>query len=294
MTNYYTDDSTVFLDGKWIPAKEAQVSLYNQTMHYGNGVFEGIRSYSTEDGVRVFKAEEHYDRLIRSARKMHISFDYSVEELSELTYALLNRNQLKDAYIRPLVFLEPQMSLLPVEKSYLFLCAWEWGRYLGDRLLRVMTSSYRRPHPLSCHVEAKTTGHYINSILATTEAKQKGYDEALLTDTDGYVAEGPGANFFCEKDGVLFTCPTGNILPGITRQTVMEIAEETGIRIEEKLFTIEEVKRADSAFFTGTAAEIAGISSIDDYLFPLNWEQSLGKKLADHYGQLTTQSHVFK
>ncbi|KOS04892.1 branched-chain amino acid aminotransferase [Flavobacterium akiainvivens] len=281
---YYNENTIVYLNGQWIPAAQATASLYNQTMHYGNGIFEGIRAYDTPNGVKIFKAKEHYERMLKSAELMHIKTGYTVEQLTALSYELLEKNGLKNAYIRPLFYLEPTMSLVPVqEPANLFLCAWEWGRYLGDGLLRIGTSSYQRPNPKSCHVEAKTVGHYINSILATTEAKQNGFDEALMLDAAGFVAEGPGANFFYEKDGVLYTCPLGNILPGITRNTVLELAKKNNIPVVEKLFTIDEVKTADSAFFTGTAAEIAGIGSLDDYTFPLVWNNSFGKKLSVLY-----------
>lgn len=280
---YYNENTTVFLNGKWLKAAEAQTDLYAQTLHYGNGVFEGIRSYNTEDGVLVFKAKEHYERLLYSAKKMHINLNYSVDELTNLTYELLEQNNLTDAYIRPLVYLGANMSLQPTDEVNMFLCAWEWGRYLGDSLLNVMTSSYQRPNPKSCHVDAKVVGHYTNSILATTEAKQKGFDEALLLDANGNVAEGPGANFFYEKNGVLYTCPLGNILPGITRTTVLGLAKELGFKVKEQYFTPEDVKGADGAFFTGTAAEVAGIASLDGVKFKLNWEDTMGSELARMY-----------
>lgn len=280
---YFTEETIVYLNGEWIKAKNANETLYNQTMHYGYGVFEGIRSYKTSAGTQIFKAREHYERLIYSAQKIHIDLNYNVEELTDLSYRLLQQNNLQDAYLRPLVYTDPNMSLTPGAKVNLFLCAWEWGKYLGETLLNVMTSSYQRPNPKSCHVESKTTGHYINSILATTEAKQKGFNEALLIDMNGFVAEGPGANFFIEKNGKLYTPPLGNILPGITRQTVIDLAKEAGYSIEERFFTIQEVKTADSAFFTGTAAEVIGLKSLDNYAFPLSWEDSLGHKLSTLY-----------
>ena len=280
---YYNNNTTIFLDGKWVKASESKTDLYAQTLHYGSGVFEGIRSYKTEDGTQVFKAKEHYERLKYSAEKMHIKLDYSVEELTSLTYELLEKNNLENAYIRPLVYLGANMSLQPTEEVHVMLCAWEWGRYLGDTQLRLMTSSFQRPNPKSCFVDAKVTGHYTNSILATTEAKQKGYDEALLLDMDGYVAEGPGANFFYEKEGKLFTCPLGNILAGITRETIFELCEDLGFELEEKLFTTEDVYGADGAFFTGTAAEVAAIKSLDGNDFNLDWEDTLGYELSKAY-----------
>ena len=271
---YYTDETVVFLNGEFVKAKEANVGLYNQTMHYGNGVFEGIRSYDTPDGTRIFKAKEHYDRLHYSAQMMHIDLKYSSEELENITYQLLEKNGMKDAYIRPLVYLGENMSLTPTTDVYIVIMVWEWGKYLGDNMLKVMLSSYQRPNPKACHVQAKVVGHYTNSILATTEAKQKGFDEALLTDINGFVAEGPGANFFYEKDGKLFTAPLGNILSGITRATVFEIAKELDVEVEERFFKPEEIYTADAAFFCGTAAEVIGIAQFNEYKFPLNWEDS--------------------
>lgn len=282
---YYTKNTTVFLDGKWIKADQANTSLYDQTLHYGNGVFEGIRSYKSENGTYIFKVEEHFERLLESARKMHIPVKYTVRELVKISYELLEKNNLTDAYIRPLISLTPNMTLTSNSKPKIFMCAWKWEKYLGVNPLNIMTSSYRRPHPKSCHVEAKTVGHYTNSILATTEAKSKGFDEALLLDVNDKVAEGPGANFFFEKDKTLYTCPLGNILPGITRATVFEMAKELEIEVIEKHFTIEEAKKADSAFFTGTAAEIAQINSLDKNTYPLQWNESLGYELSRLYQQ---------
>jgi branched-chain amino acid aminotransferase len=280
---YYNDNTVVFFDGQWLKAKDLMVSPYAQTMHYGSGVFEGIRSYATPDGTRVFKADEHYKRLLHSANKMHLKVNQTAEEFTSLTYQLLEKNNLSDAYIRPLIFAGTNMSLTPTDEVHVMLCTWEWGKYLGNKLLDVMISSYQRPNPKSCHVEAKVTGHYVNSILATTEAKQKGFDEALLLDANGNVAEGPGANFFFEKDEVLYTSPLGNILPGITRATMFELCNELGFKLVEKYFAPEEVKGADSAFFTGTAAEVAGIASLDRVNFKLKWEDSLGSILQAKY-----------
>ena len=289
---YFNNDTIIFLDGKYVKASEAGVNLYNQTMHYGNGVFEGIRSYETEQGTKIFKAKEHYDRLHYSAEKMHIKLNYSVEELEQISYEVLKRNNLTDAYLRPLVYLGPNMSLQPVEEVHVVIMAWEWGKYLGDKMLRLGLSSFQRPNPKSCHVEAKVVGHYTNSILATTEAKHNGYDEALLTDMNGYIAEGPGANFFMEKDGKLFTAPLGNILAGITRATVIELAQKLNIPMEEKFFTPEDIKTADAAFFCGTAAEVIGIESLDDYTFPLNWKDSKGAIIQRNYMNLVLHKEL--
>ncbi|MCB0493356.1 MAG: branched-chain amino acid transaminase [Cyclobacteriaceae bacterium] len=280
---YYTNDTTLFLDGKFVKAADAKTDLFSQTLHYGYGVFEGIRAYQTVNGVKVFKAHEHYERLLRSASLMGIPLHYTAEELTQATYEVLARNNQSNAYIRPLVFCSPNMSLTHPNDVSLMIATWEWGKYLGDQLLKVCISSYQRPNPKSFKIEAKACGHYVNSILATTEAKQRGFDEGLLLDIEGFVAEGPGANFFYEKDGVLYTAPRGSILPGITRQTVLEICAELDLKVVEKLFKPEDLFEADSAFFCGTAAEVIGIDSIEGQQFSKPWKESLGATIQEAY-----------
>ena len=287
---YYNHKTLIYLDGKFVNANEASTDLYSQTLHYGYGVFEGIRAYATEGGTKVFKVKEHYDRLKNSAELINIPFDYEVQELVDATYELLEKNNLQDAYVRPLVFCDPNMTLARPNNVSIMICAGEWGAYLGDKQLSLTVSSFCRPHPRSIKIEAKVCGHYVNSILATNEAKDKGFDEALLLDSDGYLAEGPGANLFFEKDGVLFTPQLGNILPGITRATVLELAEELGVEVKQGLYKPEVLDSADSAFYCGTAAEVIGIESLDNTKFPMNWNDSLGKKLQEAYSQLVRNS----
>ena len=287
---YYNNNTLLYLDGKFVKANESKIDLYSQTLHYGYGVFEGIRAYATDEGTKVFKAKEHYERLKKSCELVNIPFNSSVEELIEATYELLQKNNLTDAYVRPLVFCDPNMSLHRPNNVSIMICAWEWGAYLGDKQLRLTVSSYCRPHPRSIKIEAKVCGHYVNSILATTEAKDKGFDEALLLDSDGYLAEGPGANLFFEKEGVLYTPQLGNILPGITRATVLELAEKLGIEVKQGLFQPETLWNADSAFYCGTAAEVIGIESVDDKKFPKDWNDSLGKKIQEEYSQLVRET----
>jgi branched-chain amino acid aminotransferase len=284
---YYNENTMVYLNGEFLKAADAKCGIYSQSLHYGYAVFEGIRSYNTSRGAKIFKAKEHYERLLFSAKTLHIPVTYSVDELTALTYTLLEKNDIKDAYIRPLIFChQPNMSLTAPKESALFLAAWEWGKYLGDKQVRLMVSSYQRPNPNAFHIEAKASGHYVNSTLATAEAKAQGYDEALLLDANGNVAEGPGANFFFEKNGKLYTPPRGNILPGITRNTIIDLARKTGIEVEEKYFTIEDIKAADGAFFTGTAAEVTGIESINEVKFNLPFDKTIGAKIAKKYQDL--------
>ena len=287
---YYNNETLIYLNGKFVKASETSTDLYSQTLHYGYGVFEGIRAYATANGTSVFKSKQHYQRLKNSAELINIPFNFDVDELVEATYELLERNNLSDAYVRPLVFCDTSMSVSRPNNVSIMICAWEWGAYLGDKQLRLKVSSYCRPHPKSVKIEAKVCGHYVNSILATNEAKDHGFDEALLLDSDGFIAEGPGANLFFEKDGVLFTPQLGNILPGITRATVLEMAQKLGVEVKQGQFQLDKLQSADSAFYCGTAAEIIGIESVDDYKFPLDWSDSIGKKLQNDYSELVRKS----
>lgn len=286
---YYKQDTTIWLDGRFYKAGEVQADLYGQTLHYGYGAFEGIRSYDTAKGARIFKSREHYERLQRSCALLGIPFNWDIDALTATTYELLERNNLRDAYIRPLVFCDPNMTLIRPKGVHIFIAVWDWGAYLGEKLLRITLSPFCRPHPKSTFVEAKACGHYINSILAGNEARDRGFDEALLLDCDGYLAEGPGANLFFEKDGTLYTPQLGNILPGVTRATVIELCQDLDIPVKEGLFRPELLQQADSAFFCGTGAEIVGIRQIDDYTFPKPWEESIGAALREAYLNLVRE-----
>jgi branched-chain amino acid aminotransferase len=280
---YYSDKTVLFLDGKFIKAADAKMDLFGQTLHYGYGVFEGIRAYKTVNGVKIFKAHEHFDRLRNSAALVGIPFNYGSEELTQISYQLLERNNSTNTYLRPLVFCSPNMSLNGPKEVSLMIAAWDWGKYFSSQSLRVCISTLQRPNPKSIKIEAKACGHYVNSIMATMEAKERGFDEGLMLDGNGFVAEGPGANFFFEKNGVLYTPPTGNILPGITRHTIMEICKELDMPVEEKLFRPEELFEADSAFFCGTAAEVTAIESIEGQPFAKTWKNSMGLIIQEAY-----------
>lgn len=284
---YYHENTVVFLDGEYVKATEAKVDLYTQTLHYGMGVFEGIRSYRLADGgTRIFKAVEHFERLRNSAAAMNLPFSWTTANLIAATYEVLEKNGLQDAYIRPLVYGPANMSFNLNKETHIVIEAWPMQPFLGDKLLRVMTSSFQRPNPRGFRIHAKATGHYVNSILASQEAKAAGFDEALLLDIHDHIAEGPGANIFFEKENRLYTPAPGHILPGITRDTVFEICEELDIRVEEGKFSLHNLKQAEAVFYCGTAAEVIGWESLDNHAFPLAWESSLSKQVADAYKRL--------
>lgn len=293
MATYYNNDTILWHNGALVKAADAGMDLYSQSLHYGYSVFEGIRSYKTaNDETRIFRAVEHFDRLEASAAAMNMPYHWTTPELIEATYAVLKANNFQDAYIRPVVYAPANMSFAKNTESFIAIEAWEMQPFLGNKLLRVMTSSFERPNPKGFKIHAKAGGHYVNSILASQEAKAKEFDEALLTDMNGYVAEGPGANVFYEKDGKLFTPSLGNILPGITRAAIIELCHQLEIEVEEKLFSIDELKQADTAFFCGTAAEVIGWESIDEVKFPKEWNGSLSQKIQVAYKDLVVEKSV--
>jgi branched-chain amino acid aminotransferase len=287
MASYYNENTVLFLNGAFVKATDAKMDLYSQSLHYGYSVFEGIRSYKTEDGTtKIFKATEHFDRFKASAEAINLPYTYNTQDLIAQTYKLLALNNLGDAYIRPVVYAPANMSFTQNTESFIFIQAWEMGPFLGDKRIRVMTSSFQRPNPKGFKIHAKAAGHYVNSIMASQEAKAAGYDEALLLDMHDHVAEAPGANVFFEKDGTLYTPGLGNILPGITRATVLELCATHAISVVETSFGIDAIKGADAAFFCGTAAEVIGLESIDDVPFTKNWDDTASKKIQSAYQKL--------
>ena len=287
MASYYNENTVLFLNGEFVKAVDAKMDLYSQSLHYGYSVFEGIRSYKTDNGTtKIFKATKHFDRFKASAEAINLPYTYNTQDLIEQTYKLLELNNLGDAYIRPVVYAPANMSFTQNTESFIFIQAWEMGPFLGDKRIRVMTSSFQRPNPKGFKIHAKAAGHYVNSIMASQEAKAAGYDEALLLDMHDHVAEAPGANVFFEKDGTLYTPGLGNILPGITRATVIELCATHAISVVETSFGIDAIKGADAAFFCGTAAEVIGLESIDDVPFTKNWDDTASKKIQSAYQKL--------
>lgn len=262
-------DGVIWLDGEWIPWRDAKVHVLTHTLHYGMGVFEGIRAYQTEQGTAIFRLREHTDRLFRSAKIMNINIPFSKEELDVAHKGAISENDLHSAYIRSMCFYGSEGMGLRADnlKVHVMVAAWPWGAYLGQESLekgiRIRTSSYRRSHVSSTMCKAKANGNYINSMLALQEALSTGYDEALMLDNDGFAAEGSAENLFIVRNGKLYTPETTSALEGITRDTVMTIAREQGLDVIEKRITRDEIYVADEAFFTGSAAEVTPIRELD-------------------------------
>ena len=291
MANYYNEKTELYLNGEFVKASEAKMDFYSQSLHYGYSVFEGIRSYRTENGkTKIFKAKEHYDRLKLSAQALNLPYHWTTAELIAATYELLDRNQLQDAYIRPVIYAPANMSFNLNTESFIVIEAWEMAPFLGDKLIRVMTSSFQRPNPKGFKLYAKAAGHYVNSIMASHEAKANGFDEALLLDMNEHIAEAPGANLFFDKDGKLFTPAPGHILAGITRATVIELCSELNIPVEEAVFSKEAIYGADAAFFCGTAAEVIGFESLDNQPFAMKWENSVSRSIQLAYKNLVKEN----
>lgn len=287
---FFNDQSIAFLDGEFVKLIDARPHLLSQTLHYGNGVFEGIRSYETPEGTRIFRSRQHFQRLLDTAERLHISIPYTKEALTKISYELLERNKLTEAYIRPLVFVGENMSLTATRTSHICISTWKWGKLLGDKQLNLMLSSYRRPDPRSYLPNAKISGYYANNIMATSEAKAKGYDDCMMLDVDGYIASGAGANVFIEKDEIIYTPASGHIITGITRGVIMELARDMGVEVREQQISREMFFNADGAFFTGTATEVVAIGTVNDQSFKMKWEDTIGYVLSRKYRQLVTRS----
>jgi len=256
----------VWRNGQLIKSEDAKTSLINHALHYGSGVFEGIRCYKTERGTAVFRLKEHMERLQYSGSVLEIKMPHSVQDPCQATLELLKANNLESGYIRPVAcFGEGKMGLNPHGADIdVFIAAWAWGKYLSDDPITVGTSPWIRIHPKSLQADAKINGHYVNSIMSSQWAHNNNYQEALLLDYKGNLAEGPGENLFIIKDGEMFTPELGTILNGITRATIMELSEkELGIKTIQKTLTPADLLNADEAFFTGTAAEVTILKSID-------------------------------
>jgi len=260
----------IWLDGEMVPWQEAKVHVLTHTFHYGLGVFEGVRAYNTSQGAAIFRLQEHTDRLFRSAHILRMEMPFDKDTLSEAQREVVRANGLDEAYIRPMCFLGSEGMGLRADnlKTHVMVAAWAWPSYMDpeamNRGIRVATSSYTRHHVNITMCKAKANGNYINSILALREALDAGFEEALLLDNEGYVAEGSGENVFLVRNGVLYTPELTSCLEGITRDSIIRIAEDQGLTVKEKRITRDEVYVADEAFFTGTAAEVVPIREVDN------------------------------
>lgn len=259
----------IWMDGKFVNWGDANVHILTHTLHYGLGVFEGIRCYETKSGPAIFRLREHVERLFNSAHIFMIDIPYSKKEIEDAIIETVKINKIKECYIRPIVYIGyGVMGLYPKGNPInVAISVWPWGAYLGDEGLekgiRVKVSSFIRNHVNSQMSRGKVCGYYVNSQLAKKEAISCGYDEALLLDTEGYVSEGSGENIFIVRDRILKTTPLTSILEGITRKSIIKTANDEGIKIAEERFTRDELYIADEAFFTGTAAEITPIREVD-------------------------------
>ena len=262
-------DGYIWFDGEMVPWREAKTHVLTHTLHYGMGVFEGVRAYKAEQGTAIFRLKEHTNRLFDSAHIMNMTIPFTKDEINEAQRAAVRENNLPSAYLRPMVFFGSEGMGLRASnlKVHVIVAAWEWGAYMGaealERGIKVRTSSYTRHHVNISMTRAKANGHYINSMLALQEALSGGADEAMLLDPEGYVAEGSGENIFLVKDGVIYTPELTACLNGITRNTIFHLAEDLGLKVVEKRITRDEVYIADEAFFTGTAAEVTPIREVD-------------------------------
>lgn len=282
-------DGFIWLDGEWLDWREAKIHVLTHTLHYGMGVFEGVRAYTTKDGPAIFKLEEHTNRLFNSANIIGINIPFTKDLLNQAQKDVIIKNNLKSAYIRPMCFYGSEGMGIRADnlKVHVMIAAWDWGSYLGEenmqKGIRICTSSFIRQQGNPILVKAKINGNYINSIMALQEAIDKGFDEALMLDSEGFVSEGSGENIFIIKDGKIYTPDLTSALPGITRDTIFTIANDLNYTVIEKKITCDDVLQADEAFFTGTAAEVTPIGSLDSKDIGSGKRGPITKKLQNVY-----------
>jgi branched-chain amino acid aminotransferase len=285
-------DGVIWFDGEMVPWREAQVHVLTHTLHYGMGVFEGLRAYHAEQGTAIFRLKAHTDRLYRSARILGMDIPFEKATLNAAHKAVIRQNNLDSAYIRPMCFYGSEGMGLRADnlKVHTIIAAWDWGSYLGEegmeKGIRIRTSSFTRHHVNITMCKAKANGNYMNSMLALQEALRDGYDEALLLDVDGFVAEGSGENIFIVRNGVIYTPELTSALEGITRDTIFTLAQEHGLEIREKRITRDEVYIADEAFFTGSAAEVTPIRELDGRSIGNGSRGPITEKLQSQYFDL--------
>lgn len=282
-------DGKIWMDGKLIEWRDAKIHVLTHTLHYGMGVFEGVRAYKTPEGTAIFRLKEHTRRLFNSAKIFQMVMPFDEATLEAAQREVVRANNLESCYIRPLVWIGSEKLGVSAKGNtiHVAIAAWPWGAYLGEegmeRGIRVKTSSFTRHHVNVSLVRAKASGYYINSILANQEATGLGYDEALLLDTEGYVSEGSGENVFIVRNGVIYTPDLASCLDGITRDATLTIARDLGIEVREKRITRDEMYCADEAFFTGTAAEVTPIRELDDRIIGEGRRGPVTKQIQDAF-----------
>ena len=280
-------DGFIWFDGKMVPWRDANIHVLTHSLHYGMGVFEGIRAYKTPDGPAIFRLKEHVKRLFNGTKIFQMPIPYNEAQITQAIIDVVKDNKLAACYIRPIVFIgSEKLGVSPTGNTiHTSIAAWEWGAYLGEdglnKGIRVKTSSFTRHFVNSSLVRAKASGYYINSILAHQEVAANGYDEALLLDTEGYVSEGSGENFFMVRNGIVYTPDLASCLDGITRDSIIDIAHDLGLKVKEKRLTRDEVYTADEAFFTGTAAEVTPIRELDDRMIGDGLKGPITKQIQD-------------
>ncbi|CAJ91710.1 branched-chain amino acid transaminase [Cupriavidus necator] len=282
-------DGKIWMDGKLIEWRDAKIHVLTHTLHYGMGVFEGVRAYKTPEGTAIFRLKEHTRRLFNSAKIFQMVMPFDEATLEAAQREVVRANKLESCYIRPIVWVGDEKLGVSAKGNtiHVAIAAWPWGAYLGEegmeRGIRVKTSSFTRHHVNVSLVRAKASGYYINSILANQEATGLGYDEALLLDTEGYVSEGSGENVFIVRNGVIYTPDLASCLDGITRDATLTIARDLGIEVREKRITRDEMYCADEAFFTGTAAEVTPIRELDDRVIGEGRRGPVTKQIQDAF-----------
>ncbi|HEY0916914.1 MAG TPA: branched-chain amino acid transaminase [Solimonas sp.] len=291
-TPFNDRDGFIWYDGELKPWRECTTHVLTYSLHYGVGCFEGVRAYKTPQGTAIFRLEEHTRRLFNSAKILGMKMPWSEDVLNQAQLEVLRANKLESAYLRPMVFYGAEGMGLRADnlKTHVIVAAWTWGAYLGaenmERGIRVKTSSFNRHHPNAATLRAKANGNYINSMMALNEVLRDGYDEALTLDTQGYIAEGSAENIFLVIRGELHTPDLTACLDGITRRTVMQLAQDNGLKIVERRITRDEVYVADEAFFTGTAAEVTPIREVDNRPIGSGSRGPVTEKLQKQYLQL--------
>ncbi len=285
-------DGVIWMDGEFVPWREAKIHVLTHTLHYGMGVFEGLRAYRAKKGTAIFRLQEHVDRLFRSAHILGLPMPFDKGTINKACLESVDKNELGSAYIRPMCFYGSEDMGLRTDKLkvHAMVAAWSWGSYLGnegmEKGIRIKTSSYTRHHVNITMCKAKANGNYLNSMLALQEAVGCGYDEALLLDSEGYVSEGSGENIFIVRNGILYTPDLTSALEGITRDTIFILAKKKGLEVREKRITRDEIYVADEAFFTGTAAEVTPIRELDGRAIGAGYRGSITKMLQKDYFDL--------